>query len=44
MKQGISLANFEIFSWLENLNPMFDAAYYATLNFLNNWFSCLNCD
>ena len=33
-EQGISLANFEIFSWLENLNPMFDAAYYATLNFL----------
>ena len=33
-EQGISLANFEIFRWLENLNPMFDAAYYATLNFL----------
>lgn len=33
-EKGISLANFEMFSWLENLNPMFNAAYYATLNFL----------
>lgn len=33
-EKGLSLANFEMFRWLENLNPMFDAAYYATLNFL----------
>ncbi len=33
-EKGLSLANFEMFKWLENLNPMFDAAYYATLNFL----------
>lgn len=33
-EKGLSLANFEILRWLENLNPMFDAAYYATLNFL----------
>lgn len=31
---GISLANFEMFAWLENLNPMFNAANYATLSFM----------
>ncbi len=31
---GISLANFEMFAWLENLNPMFTAANYATLSFM----------
>lgn len=32
--KGISLANFEAFSWLKNLTPMFSAANYATLSFL----------
>lgn len=30
---GISLAKIEMFAWLENLTPMFNAANYATLNF-----------
>ncbi|MCI5774460.1 MAG: PTS transporter subunit EIIC [Erysipelotrichaceae bacterium] len=32
--KGISLANFEMFAWLENLNPIFQAGNYATLNFM----------